>query len=111
MRGVAARPKRTSLGAGWREFLVRRMCMEALVGNTIARTPSAKRYRGHNAPPDHKFRIFISGQKPRSEGQRPRSSANCAAGPPSNRHRPLRPSTPWAHLSLAPQGDTANTDA
>jgi IS5 family transposase len=37
--------------------------MEALVGNTIARILVDKGYRGHNAPPDYKFRVFISGQK------------------------------------------------
>jgi IS5 family transposase len=37
--------------------------MEALVGNTLKRILADKGYRGHNAPPDHKFRVFISGQK------------------------------------------------
>jgi transposase, IS5 family len=37
--------------------------MEALVGNTIARVLADKGYRGHNAPPNYKFRVFISGQK------------------------------------------------
>jgi IS5 family transposase len=37
--------------------------MEALVGNTIERILADKGYRGHNAPPDYKFRIFLSGQK------------------------------------------------
>ena len=37
--------------------------MEALVGNTIARILADKGYRGHNAPDDYKFRVFISGQK------------------------------------------------
>ena len=37
--------------------------MEALVGNTIARILTDKGYRGHNAPPAYKFRVFISGQK------------------------------------------------
>ena len=37
--------------------------MEAMVGNTIARLLTDKGYRGHNAPPDYKFRVFISGQK------------------------------------------------
>jgi hypothetical protein len=37
--------------------------MEALVGSTIARILADKGYRGHNAPPEHKFRVFISGQK------------------------------------------------
>ena len=37
--------------------------MEALHGNTIARIFADKGHRGHNAPPDYKFRVFISGQK------------------------------------------------
>jgi IS5 family transposase len=37
--------------------------MEALVGNTLERILTDKGYRGHNAPPDYKFRVFISGQK------------------------------------------------
>src|SRR5262245_48839477 len=37
--------------------------MERFVGNTIARILADKGYRGHNAPPDHKFRVFLSGQK------------------------------------------------
>src|ERR1700704_2594335 len=37
--------------------------MEALVGNTISRILADKGYRGHNAPPNHRFRVFISGQK------------------------------------------------
>lgn len=35
--------------------------MEKLVGNIIERLLLDKRYRGHNAPPDYKFRVFISG--------------------------------------------------
>src|SRR5215213_5963831 len=37
--------------------------LEALIGNIIARLLADKGYRGHNAPPDYKFRVFISGQK------------------------------------------------
>src|SRR6201999_3158796 len=37
--------------------------MEAIVGNIIERLLADKGYRGHNAPPDYKFRVFISGQK------------------------------------------------
>ena len=37
--------------------------MEALVGNTIERIVADTGYRGHNAPTDHKFRVFVSGQK------------------------------------------------
>jgi IS5 family transposase len=39
--------------------------MEALVGNIIERLLADKGYRGHNAPPDYKFRVFTSGQKRR----------------------------------------------
>ena len=39
--------------------------IEALIGNTIERILVDKGYRGHNAPPDYKFRVFISGQKRR----------------------------------------------
>lgn len=39
--------------------------MEALIGNTIERVIADKGYRGHNAPPDYKFRVFITGQKRR----------------------------------------------
>jgi transposase, IS5 family len=37
--------------------------MEPLIGNTIERILADKGYRGHNAPPDYKFRVFTSGQK------------------------------------------------
>jgi IS5 family transposase len=39
--------------------------MEALIGNIIARMIADAGYRGHNAPPDYKFRVFTSGQKRR----------------------------------------------
>jgi transposase, IS5 family len=39
--------------------------MEALVGNTLQRMFVDKGYRGHNAPPDYKFRVFIAGQRRR----------------------------------------------
>ena len=37
--------------------------IEQLVGNTIERVHADAGYRGHNAPPDYKFRVFMSGQK------------------------------------------------
>jgi IS5 family transposase len=37
--------------------------MEALLGSTLARILADKGYRGHNAPPEYKFRVFLSGQK------------------------------------------------
>jgi transposase, IS5 family len=39
--------------------------MEALVGNTLQRVFVDKGYRGHNAPPDYKLRVFIAGQRRR----------------------------------------------
>ncbi len=39
--------------------------METLAGNTLKRIFADKGYRGHNAPPDYKFRVFTSGQKQR----------------------------------------------
>jgi IS5 family transposase len=39
--------------------------IEALIGNAIERLLADNGYRGHNAPPDHKFRVFTSGQKRR----------------------------------------------
>src|ERR1700721_1405724 len=37
--------------------------MEGLPGSTVPRILADKGYRGHNAPPDYKFRVFLSGQK------------------------------------------------
>jgi len=39
--------------------------MEALIGNTIERVLADAGYRGHNAPPDYKFRVYTAGQKRR----------------------------------------------
>lgn len=39
--------------------------MKALIGNVIERMLLDKGYRGHHAPPEYKFRVFISGQKRR----------------------------------------------
>jgi IS5 family transposase len=39
--------------------------MQSLIGNSIDRLIADAGYRGHNAPPDHKFRVFTSGQKRR----------------------------------------------
>lgn len=39
--------------------------IEALVGNTLKRVVADAGYRGHNAPPEYKFRVFTQGQKRR----------------------------------------------
>ena len=39
--------------------------IEALVGNTLERIIADAGYRGHNAPPEHRFRVYTAGQKRR----------------------------------------------
>jgi hypothetical protein len=37
--------------------------MEALVGNVLNRIVTDAGYRGHNAPPAHRFQVYVAGQK------------------------------------------------
>jgi IS5 family transposase len=39
--------------------------MEDMIGNTIERAITDAGYRGHNAPPDYKFKVYTAGQKRR----------------------------------------------
>ncbi len=39
--------------------------MQALLGNTLDRVITDAGYRGHNAPPEHRFKVYVSGQKRR----------------------------------------------
>src|ERR1700756_4360479 len=39
--------------------------MEKQIGTAIQRVVADRGYRGHNAPPDHRFKVYISGQKRR----------------------------------------------
>jgi len=43
--------------------------MQALIGNILDRCITDAGYRGHNAPPDHKFKVYTSGQKRRVTSQ------------------------------------------
>ena len=66
--------------------------METLIGNTIERILADKGYRGHNAPPDYKFRVFTSGQKRRMTPQikrelRRRSAVEPVIGHLKSEHR------------------------
>ena len=66
--------------------------MEALIGNIIERLLADKGYRGHNAPPDYKFRVFTSGQKRRMTPQikrelRRRSAIEPVIGHLKSEHR------------------------
>ena len=74
-----------------------------MVGNVIARILADKGYRGHNAPPDHKFRVFISGQKRGVTPKIKRELRRRAAVEPRHRSSPGRaPHGP--QLSLVPPG-------
>jgi len=66
--------------------------MEMLIGNTLERLLLDKGYRGHNAPPDYKFRVFTSGQKRRMTPQikrelRRRSAVEPVIGHLKSEHR------------------------
>ena len=37
--------------------------IEAQIGAPLTRIVADRGYRGHNAPPDHKMKVYISGQK------------------------------------------------
>jgi IS5 family transposase len=37
--------------------------IETQIGASLARIVADRGYRGHNAPPDHKFKVYISGQR------------------------------------------------
>jgi IS5 family transposase len=81
--------------------------MEMLVGNTIERILADKGYRGHNAPPDYKFRVFTSGQKRRMTPKikrelRRRSAVEPVIGHLKSEHRMGR------NYLWHPQGDAAN---
>jgi len=81
--------------------------METLIGNIIERLLGDKGYRGHNAPPDYKFRVFTSGQKRRVTPQikrelRRRSAVEPVIGHLKSEHRMGR-NYLWHR-----QGDAAN---
>ena len=81
--------------------------MEALIGNIIERLLGDKGYRGHNAPPEYKFRVFTSGQKRRVTPKikrelRRRSAIEPVVGHRKSEHRMGR-NYLWHR-----QGDAAN---
>ena len=43
--------------------------MQALLGNVLDRIIADAGYRGHNAPAEHKFRVYTAGQKRRVNQQ------------------------------------------
>jgi transposase, IS5 family len=66
--------------------------IEQLIGNTIERLHTDAGYRGHNAPPDYKFKIYTSKQKRRVTPQikremRRRAAVEPVIGHTKNEHR------------------------
>jgi transposase, IS5 family len=66
--------------------------IEQLVGNTIERLHADAGYRGHNAPPDYRFKVYTSKQKRRLTPQikremRRRSAIEPVIGHLKNEHR------------------------
>jgi transposase, IS5 family len=56
--------------------------MQALVGNVLDRVIADAGYRGHNAPPEHRFRVYTAGQKRRVTAQIKREFKRRAAVEP-----------------------------
>jgi transposase, IS5 family len=56
--------------------------MQALLGNVLDRIIADPGYRGHNAPPEHRFRVYIAGQKRRVTAQIKRDFKRRAAVEP-----------------------------
>jgi transposase, IS5 family len=77
--------------------------MQALIGNVLDRCITDAGYRGHNAPPDYKFKIYTTGQKRRVTPQIKREFKRRAAiEPVIGHHRMGR--NHFAHAS----GDAIN---
>ena len=66
--------------------------IEAILGNTIERVHTDAGYRGHNAPPDYKFKVYTAKQKRRvtphiKREMRRRSAIEPVIGHLKNEHR------------------------
>ena len=68
--------------------------IEEQVGGTLSRIVADCGYRGHNAPPDHRFKVLSPA---RSDASPNISSASCDGAPPSNRSS----ATPKASIGWA----------
>ena len=81
--------------------------MESQLGANLTRIVADRGYRGHNAPPDHKFKVYVSGQRRRvtetiKRELRRRSAVEPVIGHTKTDHRMDR-----NHLA-GTQGDAAN---
>ena len=81
--------------------------MEAQIGASLARIVADRGYRGHNAPPAHRFKVYISGQRRGvteavKHDLRRRSAVEPVIGHAKNEHRMGRNYLKGSH------GDAAN---
>ena len=81
--------------------------IETQIGANLTRIVADRGYRGHNAPPDHKFKVYISGQRRRvtetiKRELRRRSAVEPVIGHAKAEHRMGRNYLAGAH------GDAAN---
>jgi IS5 family transposase len=81
--------------------------MQALIGNILHRCITDAGYRGHNAPPDHKFKVYTSGQKRRVTPQIKREFKRRAAIEPVIGHLKEHHRMGRNHLAHA-SGDAIN---
>jgi IS5 family transposase len=81
--------------------------MEALIGNKLERILADAGYRGHNASPDYKFRIYTAGQKRRVTPQIKREMRRRAAIEPVIGHLKAEHRMDRNHLAHA-SGDAVN---
>src|SRR5712671_4138028 len=81
--------------------------MEALIGNVLDRCITDAGYRGHNAPPDHKFKVYTTGQKRRVTPQIKREFKRRAAIEPVIGHLKEHHRMGRNHLAHA-SGDAIN---
>jgi hypothetical protein len=51
--------------------------MQALIGNVLDGCITDAGYRGHNAPPDHKFKVYERPEAPRHAADQARVQTAC----------------------------------
>ena len=76
--------------------------IETQIGANLTRIVADRGYRGHNAPPDHKFKVYISGQGRRvTETHQTRTPPRVGS---RTGHQPRRGRAPYGpkHISPAP---------
>jgi transposase, IS5 family len=81
--------------------------MQALIGNILDRCITDAGYRGHNAPPDYKFKVYTTGQKRRVTPQIKREFKRRAAIEPVIGHLKEHHRMGRNHLAHA-SGDAIN---